>query len=53
MAAVVTVVPAGDDAGELVDPLHEDAAEEAAVAVDVLGADDVDLFGEGVTDFFS
>lgn len=40
-------VAGGDDAGEEIDPGGELAAEEFAVAVEVLGHDDADLFGVG------
>ena len=36
------------DAGHLVDPLHQDAAEETARAVEVVGTDDVDRLGPGI-----
>ena len=38
--------------GDYVDPLHQLAAEEAVVAVDVFGEEDLHLFGAGFGDGF-
>ena len=50
---VASAVTAGRDPCHLIDPLHQPAAKQAAVAVEVLGHEDVNLFGFGFSGCFS